>query len=363
MFDIIRVIIKLGGCMKKRKKKNKNLKLIMLIIMVLLIIFIAYNVITKNKLKTKGYNNEQINKFYELSFDINLILDNQYCNKIDEVLNSEYDKKNLESYLKKCNEPKEPEIIEKPEVQKDPFVVKLEQEKYYIPDNLERYISYSDGIKTTEEIVRDVNCNIDKDFYTDIKDVDLSNGNLILVNKYYYLGKEYSPKESTKLTQNKYSYWDNAYLAKDAQEAFTKMVDDAKESGYSLMDTSAYRSYDTQEYLFNKYLKENGVEWTLKSSAKPGHSEHQTGLATDVVKVGVSMYDFGTTKEFNWVKDNAHLYGFILRYPEGKEYLTGYMYEPWHYRYVGKEVAKYIYENDIVFEEYFAYFCEYKKEC
>lgn len=75
------------------------------------------------------------------------------------------------------------------------------------------------------------------------------------------------------------------------------------------------------------------------------------------------MYDFENTEEFDWIKNNAHKYGFILRYPEGKEYLTGYKYEPWHYRYVGVDVATYIYEEDIVFEEYYAYFCEYKNAC
>ena len=348
--------------MKKKRKLNKNFKLILLIIIVLLIIPVIYNIISKNKLKTKGYTNEQINKFYDLSFDINTILEYDFCNDIDQILNKDYNKDNLETYLKKCNEIKTPDV-QQPEEQKDPFVVKLEQERYYIPYNLQRYLNYNDGIKTPEEIVREVNCNIDKVFYTDIKPADLKNKNLILVNKYYYLDKNYKPEETKILTQNIYSYWTNAVLTKEAQEAYVKMVDDSRKMGYSLIDTSAYRSYDTQEYLFNNYIKENGLEWTLKTSAKPGHSEHQTGLATDIVKVGVSMYDFGTTRESEWLKENAYKYGFILRYPKGKEYLTGYDYEPWHYRYVGKDVAKYIYENDIVFEEYFAYFCEYKKEC
>lgn len=346
--------------MKKKRKLKKNVKLIMLIILVLLIIIVAYNVITKNKLKDKGYTDNQITKFYDLSFDIKTILKYDLCSNIDEILNKEYDKNNLETYLKTCNEIKEPET---PETPKDPFILKLEQEKYYIPDNLERYIAYNDGVKTPKEIVRDVNCNIDREFYTNTKPADLSNNNLILVNKYYYLDENYKPINAIVLTQNKYSNWSNDMLSKEAYDAFTKMVDDAKELGYYLIDTSAYRSYQTQNTLFNGYLQSNGLEWTLKSSAKPGYSEHQTGLASDIIKVGGTMYGFENTKEFEWIKENAHKYGFILRYPEGKEYLTGYKYEPWHYRYVGKEAAKYIYENDIVFEEYYAYFCEYKKSC
>jgi len=247
--------------------------------------------------------------------------------------------------------------------EKDPFVLELEKQKYYIPNNLERYIAYKDDTKTAKQIVSEVNCNLDREYYTGTIKTDLTKGNLILVNKYYYIDETFKPENLTPLKYNQYSYWDDAELTEDTYDAFIKMVDDAKQLGYSLIDTSAYRSYGYQSYLFNKYLDEKGEEWTLKSSAKPGHSEHHTGLATDIVKVGVSMYDFGDTKEYKWLKDNAHKYGFILRYPEDKEHLTGYMYEPWHYRYVGKDVAKYIYENDIVFEEYYAYFCEYKGEC
>lgn len=345
--------------MKKKRKLKKSVKLIIFVILIFAAVLLIHNIVLKNKLKNIGYTDKQINRFYSFKLDLDLILKYEYCSNIDEILNDSFNKDNLEDYLKDCNNKEE---INPPE-QKDPFVAELEKQKYYIPDNLERYLAYKDGVKTAEEVVREVNCNIDREFYTNTKQVDLENNNLILVNKYYYLDKSYQPKEAKKLTQNIYSYWSDAVLAKDAQIAFIEMVDDAKELGYSLIDTSAYRSYSTQEYLFNNYIKQNGLEWTLKSSAKPGHSEHQTGLATDIVKVNVSMYDFGTTREFEWLKENAHKYGFILRYPEGKEYLTGYKYEPWHYRYVGLDAAKYIYENDIVFEEYFAYFCEYKKEC
>lgn len=339
------------------KKLKKIIKVLLIIFLILLIIFVIKTFLTKQKLKDKGYSENQIQKFYDFSFDINVILEYDVCDNINEILNDDFNKDNLESYLKKCTE--EEPIVET----KDPFVAKLEQEKYYIPSNLERYMAYNDGVKTTTEIVTDVNCNIDREFYTNITKADTSKGNLILVNKYYYIDETYQPVDPTVLQLNKYTYWSNSVLSKEAHTAFTNMVDDAKELGYSLIDTSAYRTYEYQSYLYNKYLKENGLEWTLKSSAKPGHSEHHTGLATDIVKVGVSMYDFESTDEFNWIKDNAHKYGFILRYPEGKEYLTGYKYEPWHYRYVGKDVATYIYENDIVFEEYYAYFCEYKKSC
>ena len=247
---------------------------------------------------------------------------------------------------------------------KDPIVEALEKEKYYIPDRLERYKAYKqkNQSKTYKEIVTEVNCDIDRPFYTDIQKADVSKGYLILVNKYYAVDKEYKPASLTPLS-TKYTYWGNSYLSSYAYDSYIQMIEDGRSLGYKLMDTSNLRTYSDQEHNFNRSINQNGLEWALKASAKPGHSEHETGLASDIVKQGVSMYDFGSTKEYTWLKENAHKYGFILRYPEGKEYLTGYMYEPWHYRYVGKEAAKYIYENDIVFEEYYAYFCLYKKSC
>ena len=146
-------------------------------------------------------------------------------------------------------------------------------------------------------------------------------------------------------------------LNKEAYAAFQKLVDAGEKEGYHIRNNSAYRSYNTQSGLYNNYKNSNGLTWADKWSARPGHSEHQTGLALDVgVKNEYSLGKFESSPEFTWMKNNAHLYGFILRYPKGKEYITGYGYEPWHYRYVGVDVATYIYENNITYEEYYAYF-------
>lgn len=266
------------------------------------------------------------------------------------------------------DEPDTPDVPDVPDNVEAAFIEKIKAEKYYIPDRLERYINYKEKNenKSSRDIVQEVNCNIDYEFYTHTRPVDLSKGNLILVNKYYYLSESYTPLNETLLEEGKYSVWDEAYLSKTTYDAYTNMLDEAREQGYYLIDTSPYRPYDYQSYLYNNYVKNWGKEQADRSSARPGHSEHQTGFASDVIKDDggkTGMYGFKDTKEFTWLKENAHKYGFILRYPEGKEYLTGYKYEPWHYRYVGKDVAKYIYENDIVYEEYYAYFCEYKNEC
>jgi len=99
-------------------------------------------------------------------------------------------------------------------------------------------------------------------------------------------------------------------------------------------------------------LKKKGQEYADLASARPGHSEHQTGLAIDIMGSNEDYNKFEESVEFEWMKNNAHLYGFILRYPKGKENITGFKYEPWHYRYIGKKVATIIYNENITLEEY-----------
>ena len=130
------------------------------------------------------------------------------------------------------------------------------------------------------------------------------------------------------------------------------MSKDAKEVGLNIIAVSTYRSYFYQQELYNNYVKTMGEKKALLASAKPGHSEHQTGLALDVMGSNGDYNKFENTPEFKWMRHNAYKYGFILRYPKGKEHITGFKYEPWHYRYVGKKIAKEIYENNITLEEY-----------
>ena len=180
----------------------------------------------------------------------------------------------------------------------------------------------------------------------------------MIVNKYYYLEKNYYYGELVKM-DSKYDNQNSNMLNSIAYEAFKKLVDQAEIEGYHIRNNSAYRSYDTQNSLYNNYKKNNGISYADKWSARPGFSEHQTGLALDVgVESKYSVGKFENSREFTWMKENSYKYGFILRYPKGKEYITGYSYEPWHYRYVGVDAATYIYENNITFEEYYAYFVE-----
>ena len=141
-------------------------------------------------------------------------------------------------------------------------------------------------------------------------------------------------------------------LTSATQSAFDKMNADAKSLGLSLWIASGYRSYATQKRLYNNYVASDGKEAADTYSARPGYSEHQTGLAFDLNSVEDS---FANTDEGKWVKDNCYRYGLIIRYPKGKESITGYIYEPWHLRYVGVELATKLYNNGdwITLEEYF----------
>ena len=132
------------------------------------------------------------------------------------------------------------------------------------------------------------------------------------------------------------------------------MASAAKEEGYTIRAVSTYRSYSYQNTLYNNYANRDGYEKADTYSARPGYSEHQTGLAVDVDNAKISYTSFGQTKEFAWMKENAHKYGYILRYTKENEFITGYMNEPWHYRYVGVEIAtKMKNENISSYEEYY----------
>lgn len=190
-----------------------------------------------------------------------------------------------------------------------------------------------------------------KQFYKNIKLIENPDSYHVLVNKNNKLPAIYVPKDLEELS-NDVSY-DNKFLRKKAALAFTKLSRDASKSGYKIIAVSTYRSYDYQKGLFEHYVEEKGLKYALYCSAKAGHSEHQTGLAVDVMGENLDYNLFEETKEFEFMKNNAHKYGFILRYPNHKKNITGFKYEPWHYRYVGIKLATYLYNNNLTLEEYF----------
>lgn len=188
-------------------------------------------------------------------------------------------------------------------------------------------------------------------FYKKIHNIENPTDILVLVNKNNRLDDKYIPPDLETISLE-YATSDK-FLRKEAKDSFEKLSSDAKKLGYTIIAVSAYRDYEYQENLFNNYIKEKGEEYALKCSARPGHSEHQTGLSVDVMGSNNDYDEFEKSNEFDWMSNNSYKYGFILRYPKGKEYITGFKYEPWHYRYVGNEVASIIYTEKITLEEYY----------
>ena len=225
---------------------------------------------------------------------------------------------------------------------------------YFNKEYIERYISYKkkNPSLSIEQVIKNVNMNLDLTFYEDIKEARNIDTEKVLVNKYYYLDDEYVPNNLETIS-NQYSL-NGMKLVDIAKDAFEEMAKAAKKEGLTIIAMSSYRSYDYQVNLYNRYVKEDGKVAADTYSGRPGHSEHQTGLAVDVYNKEKDYTNFDKTDEYNWMLEHAHEYGFILRFPKDKENETGYQFESWHYRYVGKKAAKEIKEKNISFEEYYA---------
>ena len=187
-------------------------------------------------------------------------------------------------------------------------------------------------------------------FYNNINIINNPNDINVLVNKNNKLSDNYVPNDLQPINS---SYTIGMqYLRDEAKYYFEKMCATAILDGYNIKAVSTFRSSDYQDKLYNNYCLEKGIEYADMCSARKGHSEHQTVLAIDVSDKSGDYDNFLNTKEFEWMKNNSYKYGYILRYPKYKTDITGFKYEPWHYRYVGIKIAKYIYDNNIAFEEY-----------
>ncbi len=192
----------------------------------------------------------------------------------------------------------------------------------------------------------------------DVKKVKNPDDIMVLVNRKHELSPDYVPKDLVKpkvrFSPNMDS--EKKMMRKEAANALEDLTKAADRNNIKLYCISGYRSYDTQNNIYQAKVKNAGEKEADKYVALPGKSEHQTGLAMDITNLrgikGILTEDFGSTKEGKWLKENAYKYGFIIRYPKGKEKITGYCYEPWHVRYVGKNAAKDISERNLVLEEY-----------
>lgn len=274
-----------------------------------------------------------------------------------------YTESEVKVLLKKLSKEQIGNLIEE---DKNDEIVSFVQEKYFISKNLDDYLTYYQNNKTTtvKDIIAIVNVNANVDWYEQEFETDESKNELMLVNKFYGLTSDYSPTNLTVIGLD-YSYGQEGdnQLIDYAYEHFLDLWNAAYDAGYYLMVTSSYRDYESQEEVYNYRKETYGQRKADETAARPGHSEHQTGLVVDMTSTtAASASAFGQSDAYEWLRENAHLYGFIERYPEGKEYLTGYSAESWHWRYVGIEAATTIYEEDITFDEYYAFYVQNQED-
>lgn len=355
--------------------KRKLIIILIIVSVVSLVITLSIDPINHysilKRYKDIGYNKEQIELIYQNIpiEDREILLENKYLNYLNKILLSDsYIKTNFVHYIDYINN----NSIEEEKIEDVLFLVnqgitnpysdslvKIVKEPYFIRNRLERYLNYLNSNPTLEisKVIQHVNCNLDLE--NGQEKANVSKGPLMLVNFFYFLDKDYTTDLVS--MEEGYSNHSDSKLNREAYEHFKNLVDDSEKEGYHIRNNSSYRSYYYQEKLYNQYLRDYGDNYTKRYVSKPGYSEHQTGYSLDIgVDKKYASSKFEDTKEFLWMRDNSYKYGFILRYTKEGQEIFGYGYEPWHYRYVGVEAATYIYEHNITFEEYYAYFVENK---
>ena len=329
------------------KRKIKLKQVIILLLLVFMCVFALSNY--KNyKLLKNGYSINEVKEINKnlISDDIKSLIKRNYTKDVIRIIESKkFKPANFNNYLKLLDELGN----------YNDKIIDIVNEKYYKRTLSKRYINYYKNNKdiTSRQIVEDVNCNLDYEYYKVDYKVDLTKKYQVLVNKFYKLDKEYTPNNLVKIDKK---YGRERQVEKRVYEAFIEMYNAIEKEGMGIYITSPYRSYSYQKSLYNNYVKDNGTKKADTFSARAGYSEHQTALAIDITAKDSMYTKFATTKEFEWMLKNCYKYGFILRYPKDKERQTGYMFESWHYRYVGKKIAKYIHDNGITYDEYYEYF-------
>ena len=370
---------------RSKKKKGNKILLVIIIVMIILIglsIYYSYykqKIAEENKVRVTLIDdvNIQVNEEYKLSSLVEEIKNGELINGEEDIDTSKIGNIPISLMIKNKDDIEEEHVFNvsvvdtiKPEIE-----AKAEITSYVGNDiDLLNGVSVKDNSK--EEIKATVLGEYDKNKVGEYnlkysaKDSSGNEGEYAFVlkiisdpnNRVFTTSKGYLAKVSNGLTYidgvlivNKTYALPSNYgngLTGDTQNAFSKLQTAALTEGISLRICSGYRSYSTQKYLYNNYVSMDGKALADTYSARPGHSEHQSGLAIDI-----NMADsaFNNSPEAKWLNDNAYKYGFILRYPKGKDNITGYMYESWHFRYVGTELANKLYNdgNWITLEEYF----------
>lgn len=376
--------------MKRKRKKNNKKMILILIIVIILILSLVYILMPKNygynkkaievfkennlyeqikdkkiysKTLEEAINQNSFNKEYFLEYlDIKYIDDEDFISNINKLLNLGYSSKDINAIYNKI--PDSVNIISTSKYNKD--IINIMNLSYFKIDNLKRYLDYDimevksiydiSNIKKDfnyEDVVTYVNANLDKEYYSSdnlISNEDASKID-VLVNKYHKLDENYEPSDLT-IIDSKYASGTQK-LRKEAQIKFEEMASDMAKENLKIYAGSTYRSYTYQKGLYDRYVKKDGFAAAETYSARSGYSEHQLGLAVDIVN-GKWDYLSENDKEYDYLVKNSYKYGFILRYPRGSEYITGYMFEDWHFRYLGIELATKVFNSGLTYDEYIA---------
>ena len=376
--------------MKRKRKKNNKKMILILIIVIILILSLVYILLPKNygykketievfkendlyeqikdkkiysKTLEEAINQNSFNKEYFLEYlDIKYIDDEDFISNINKLLNLGYSSKDINAIYNKI--PDSVNIISTSKYNKD--IINIMNLSYFKIDNLKRYLDYDitevksiydiSNIKKDfnyEDVVTYVNANLDKEYYSSdnlISNEDASKID-VLVNKYHKLDENYEPSDLT-IIDSKYASGTQK-LRKEAQIKFEEMASDMAKENLKIYAGSTYRSYTYQKGLYDRYVKKDGFAAAETYSARSGYSEHQLGLAVDIVN-GKWDYLSENDKEYDYLVKNSYKYGFILRYPRGSEYVTGYMFEDWHFRYLGVELATKVFNSGLTYDEYIA---------
>ena len=316
-----------------------------------------------SKTLEEAINQNSFNKEYFLEYlNIKYIDDKNFISNINKLLNLGYSSKDINAIYNKI--PDSVNIISTSKYNKD--IINIMNLSYFKIDNLKRYLDYDimevksiydiSNIKKNfnyEDVVTYVNANLDKEYYSSdnlISNEDASKID-VLVNKYHKLDENYEPSDLT-IIDSKYASGTQK-LRKEAQIKFEEMASDMAKENLKIYAGSTYRSYTYQKGLYDRYVKKDGFAAAETYSARSGYSEHQLGLAVDIVN---DKWDYlsENDKEYDYLVKNSYKYGFILRYPRGSEYITGYMFEDWHFRYLGIELATKVFNSGLTYDEYIA---------
>ena len=309
--------------------------------------------IGKNRTLNKAFESDDFNeKFMDNYSKIDYVDQEHLISNINKLLKIGYSNNDINIILSHGDDNSVLDFTKRDKVRylEEFFSIDYAKLGYY-----DRYVKYSDDTGEDEDdTVLFVNLDMDKEDYQDSTLVTKFSFDM-LVNKHRHLDEKFIPKDLVKIDR-KYASESGLECSKIALDAYKKMSREAEKEGYHVVINSAYRSYKDQVELSELYLKTYGQSYVDKFVAKPGYSEHQTGLAFDIGSENNNV--FANSKEYQWMLDNAYKYGFILRFTKSFENLTGFRSEPWHYRYVGVKIAIYIHENDMSFEEYWAMFLD-----